>query len=90
MIILSDQKQLKGENMIKSKLKTIIDQRKIRIRKLSRDIDHEYPTVRKLYNDEMERYPRELLDKVCTYLNIELHELLIFQKDHIPKVRMYK
>ncbi|MED0586491.1 helix-turn-helix transcriptional regulator [Bacillus subtilis] len=76
--------------MIKSKLKTIIDQRKIRIRKLSRDIDHEYPTVRKLYNDEMERYPRELLDKVCTYLNIELHELLIFQKDHIPKVRMYK
>lgn len=76
--------------MIKSKLKTIIDQRKISIQKLSKDIDHEYPTVRKLYNDEMERHPRELLDKVCTYLNIELHELLIFQKDHIPKVRMSK
>ncbi|ELS61436.1 hypothetical protein BSI_18070 [Bacillus inaquosorum KCTC 13429] len=30
----------------------------------------------------MERYPRELLDKVCTYLNIELQELLIFQKGH--------
>lgn len=45
--------------MIKSKVKTIIDQRKISIRKLSRDIDHEYPTVRKLYNNEMERYPRE-------------------------------
>lgn len=68
--------------MIKSNLKPIIDRRKISIRKLSRDIDHEYPTVRKLYNDEMERYPRELLDKVCTYLNIELQELLIFQKDH--------
>ncbi|MBU5245255.1 helix-turn-helix transcriptional regulator [Bacillus halotolerans] len=68
--------------MIKSNLKLIIDKRKISIRKLSRDIDHEYPTVRKLYNDEMERYPRELLDKVCTYLNIELHELLLFQKDH--------
>ena len=76
--------------MIKSKLKTIIDQRKISIRKLSRDIDHEYPTVRTLYNDEMERYPRELFDKVCPYQNIELHELLIFQKDHIPKVRMSK
>ncbi|PKJ60903.1 MULTISPECIES: helix-turn-helix domain-containing protein [Bacillus] len=74
--------------MIKSKLKTIIDQRKISIRKLSRDIDHEYPTVRKLYNDEMERYPRELFDKGCPYQNI--HELLIFQKDHIPKVRMSK
>ncbi|CAF1784244.1 helix-turn-helix transcriptional regulator [Bacillus subtilis] len=68
--------------MIKSNLKPIIDERKISIRKLSRDIDHEYPTVRKLYNDEMERYPRELLDKVCTYLNIELQELLIFEKSH--------
>lgn len=41
--------------MIRSNLKSIIDERKISIRKLSRDIDHEYPTVRKLYNDEMER-----------------------------------
>ncbi|MCY8944178.1 helix-turn-helix domain-containing protein [Bacillus atrophaeus] len=68
--------------MIRSNLKPILDERKISIRKLSRDIDHEYPTVRKLYIDEMERYPRELLDKVCTYLNIQLHELLLFQKDH--------
>ncbi|MCP9298423.1 helix-turn-helix domain-containing protein [Bacillus halotolerans] len=68
--------------MIRSNLKPILDERKISIRKLSRDIDHEYPTVRKLYNNEMERYPRELLDKVCTYLNIELQELLIFEKGH--------
>ncbi|WPP27682.1 helix-turn-helix transcriptional regulator [Bacillus subtilis] len=68
--------------MIKSNLKPILDEKKISIRQLSRDIDHEYPTVRKLYNDEMERYPRELLGKVCTYLSIELHELLLFQKDH--------
>ncbi|MCB4716803.1 XRE family transcriptional regulator [Limosilactobacillus fermentum] len=68
--------------MIRSNLKSIIDERKISIRKLSRDIDHEYPTVRKLYNDEMERYPRDLLDKVCTYLNIELQKLLIFEKSH--------
>ncbi|ATO30452.1 hypothetical protein RA13_14075 [Bacillus atrophaeus] len=75
--------------MIKSNLKPILDERKISIRQLSRDIDHEYPTVRKLYNDEMERYPRGLLDKVCTYLNIELHELLIFQKDtnHIDQTK---
>ncbi|MED2948827.1 helix-turn-helix transcriptional regulator [Bacillus subtilis] len=68
--------------MIKSKLKHILDERKISIRQLSRDIDHEYPTVRKLYHDEMERYPRDLLDKVCTYLNIELQELLKFEKGH--------
>ncbi|MBU8716584.1 helix-turn-helix domain-containing protein [Bacillus subtilis] len=68
--------------MIKSNLKHILDERKISIRQLSREIDHEYPTVRKLYRDEMERYPRDLLDKVCIHLNIELHELLIFQKDN--------
>ncbi|MCY8532603.1 helix-turn-helix transcriptional regulator [Bacillus vallismortis] len=68
--------------MIRSNLKPILDKRKISIRQLSRDIDHEYPTVRKLYHDEMERYPRELLDKVCTYLNIELQELLLFENGH--------
>ncbi|QVR62256.1 helix-turn-helix transcriptional regulator [Bacillus subtilis subsp. subtilis] len=68
--------------MIRSNLKSILDQRKISIRQLSREINHEYPTVRKLYRDEMERYPRELFDKVCTYLNIELQELLIFEKSH--------
>ncbi|MEC2307648.1 helix-turn-helix domain-containing protein [Bacillus atrophaeus] len=68
--------------MIKSNLKPILDERKISIRQLSNDIDHAFATVRKLYRDEMERYPRELLDKVCTYLNIDLQELLIFQKDH--------
>ncbi|MEC2198633.1 helix-turn-helix transcriptional regulator, partial [Bacillus subtilis] len=45
--------------MIKSNLKPLLDERKISIRQLSREINHEYPTVRKLYNDEMERYPRE-------------------------------
>ncbi|MCC9021506.1 helix-turn-helix domain-containing protein [Bacillus nakamurai] len=67
--------------MIKSNLKQILDERKISIRQLSNDIDHGFATVRKLYHDEMERYPRDLIDKACTYLNIELHELLIYQKD---------
>ncbi|KXZ22351.1 helix-turn-helix transcriptional regulator [Bacillus nakamurai] len=67
--------------MIKSNLKPILDERKISIRQLSNDIDHGFATVRKLYHDEMERYPRDLLDKICTYLNIELHELLIYKRD---------
>ncbi|WP_435002224.1 helix-turn-helix domain-containing protein [Bacillus atrophaeus] len=75
--------------MIKLNLKPILDERKISIRQLSNDIDHAFVTVRKLYRDEMERYPRELLNKICTYLNIELHELLIFQKDmnHIDQTK---
>lgn len=67
--------------LIKSNLKPILDERNISIRKLSNDIDHGFNTVRKLYHDEMERYPRDLLDKVCTYLDIELHELLTYKRD---------
>lgn len=67
--------------LIKSNLKPILDERNISIRKLSNDIDHGFNTVRKLYHDEMERYPRDLLDKVCTYLNIELHELLTYKRE---------
>ncbi|MFO3788117.1 helix-turn-helix domain-containing protein [Bacillus mojavensis] len=32
---------------------------------------------------------KRVLDKVCTYLNIELHELLIFQKAITQKKMVY-
>ncbi|WP_325098829.1 helix-turn-helix domain-containing protein [Bacillus atrophaeus] len=64
--------------LIKSNLKPILDERKISMRQLSNLI-----MLLQLSESciETKRYPRDLLDKVCTYLNIELHELLIFEKD---------
>jgi len=62
--------------MIKSDLKRILDARDISIRQLARDIDYRFESVRKLYNDELERLPVELLGRVCDYLDIEINELL--------------
>lgn len=65
---------------IRSNLRQIIDQREIPIKKLARDIDYRFESVRMMYHDEMERYPRELLTKLCVYLNVEINELLTLRE----------
>lgn len=65
--------------MIRSNLKEILDRENISIRQLAADIDYRFETVRKLYNNELERYPKELLYKVCIYLHITTCELLIIE-----------
>ncbi|NYV67588.1 helix-turn-helix transcriptional regulator [Bacillus sp. Gen3] len=62
--------------MIRSNLKPLLDERNISIRQLSKDIDYRFESVRKLYNDELERLPVDLLDRVCIYLDIEISDLL--------------
>ncbi|MET3658508.1 helix-turn-helix domain-containing protein [Sporosarcina psychrophila] len=62
--------------MIVSNLKAILDEREISIRQLSQAIDYRFESVRNLYNDDMERLPKDLLYRVCTYLEIEIGELL--------------
>ncbi|UYZ12157.1 helix-turn-helix transcriptional regulator [Brevibacillus sp. WF146] len=56
--------------VVRSKLKEIIDSRNLSIRKVARDIDYRFDSVRQMYNDEMERYPRDLITKLCDYLNV--------------------
>lgn len=63
--------------MIRSNLKPLIDTRGISIRQLARDIDYRFESVRQLYNDEMERYPRDLLGRICAYLDVSISELLV-------------
>ena len=62
--------------MIKSNLKELLEERKISIRQLAKDIDYRFESVRKLYNDEMERLPKDLIYRVCMYLEIEISDLL--------------
>ncbi|MCM3205634.1 helix-turn-helix domain-containing protein [Paenibacillus illinoisensis] len=66
--------------MIKSNLKQIVDERNIVIRELARAIDYRFESVRLMYHDEMERYPRELLTKLCVYLNVDINELLTLRE----------
>jgi DNA-binding Xre family transcriptional regulator len=62
---------------IHSNLRTLTDARGISIRELARDIDYRFESVRMMYNDEMERYPRDLLAKLCVYFNVTAAELLV-------------
>lgn len=67
--------------MVRSNLKEIMENKQLTIRQLARDIDHRHESVRQMYNDELERYPRELLTKLCRYFNITPGELLTIEKE---------
>ncbi|MBU9705901.1 helix-turn-helix transcriptional regulator [Paenibacillus sp. AK121] len=62
--------------LIHSNLKAIADARGLTVRQIARDIDYRFESVRTMYNDEMERYPRDLLAKLCSYLDVGIDELL--------------
>lgn len=65
---------------IRSNLKALADSRGIGIRQIARDIDYRYETVRQMYNDESKQFPRDLLDKLCTYFDCDINELLLVDK----------
>lgn len=59
-----------------SNLKEILENKGISIRQFSKDIDYRFESVRKLCNNELERLPVELLERVCLELDIDISELL--------------
>lgn len=67
--------------MIRSNLKALATARGLSIREIARDIDYRFESVRSLYNDEMERYPRDLLSKLCVYFGVSVAELLVISSD---------
>lgn len=66
---------------LRSNLKALADARGVSIRELARDIDYRFESVRQLYNDEMERYPRDLLAKLCAYFGVTVAELLVAESE---------
>lgn len=62
--------------MIQSNLKPLLEERGISIRQFAKDIDYRFESVRKLHNNELERFPSDLLDRACEYLDIEVGDLL--------------
>jgi DNA-binding Xre family transcriptional regulator len=72
---------------IRSKLKPLADARGRSIREIARDIDYRFESVRMMYNDEMERYPRDLLTKLCDYFECGVGDLLTPINDNVPLTR---
>jgi DNA-binding Xre family transcriptional regulator len=51
---------------------------KLSIRKLAKDIHYHFDSVRRMYKDEMVQYPRDLLQKLCEYFNVQPGQLIVF------------
>lgn len=67
--------------MIKSRLREIANSRELSIREIARGSHCHFEIIRRMYNDTMERYPRDVIDKLCTYLDVGVGVLLEHKKD---------
>jgi DNA-binding Xre family transcriptional regulator len=67
---------------IKSNLKALLDSREISVRKCSIDFEYRFESVRKMYNDDIEHFPKQLISKLCTYLEVEPGELIVSEKSN--------
>lgn len=66
--------------MIKSNLAVLLAERKIRVSDLVKETGINKSTLYKLYNDESVRIDFETIDKICTALEVEVGDLLVFSK----------
>lgn len=62
-----------------SNLKLILDERELSVLKVAKDINYRYESVRKLYNNDNEHFPKELISKLCHYLEVTPGELIVLK-----------
>lgn len=64
--------------VIRSKLSVVMENHdpKLSIRKLAKDINYHFDSVRRMYKDEMVQYPRHLLLKLCLNFYVQPGELI--------------
>lgn len=70
-------------SVIRSKLKEVMENHdpKLSIRKLAKDVNYHFDSVRRMYKDEMVQYPRDLLLKLCLYFNVQPGQLIRIEED---------
>jgi DNA-binding Xre family transcriptional regulator len=61
---------------VRSNLKEILDERGLSIRQVARDINYRFESIRQMYNNETDRFNRELLTKLCDYLQVDIGDLI--------------
>jgi DNA-binding Xre family transcriptional regulator len=69
--------------VIRSKLKEVMENHdpKLSIRKLAKDVNYHFDSIRRMYKDEMVQYPRDLLLKLCLYFKVQPGQLIGFEQD---------
>lgn len=73
---------------IRSNLKNIMEKHdpKLSIRKLAKDVDYHFDSIRRMYKDEMVQYPRELLQKLCIYFKVQPGQLIVFDESESGEI----
>jgi DNA-binding Xre family transcriptional regulator len=76
---------------IHSNLKSVLIQHdpNLSIRRLAKEINYHFDSVRRMYKDEMVQYPRDLLLKLCTYFNVEPGKLIIINNEEMSEDSAY-
>jgi len=69
--------------VIRSKLKEVMENHdpKLSIRKLAKDVNYHFDSIRRMYKDEMVQYPRDLLLKLCLYFKVQPGQLIRIDED---------
>jgi putative transcriptional regulator len=66
--------------VIDNRLSEILGRRRIGVSELARETGISRGALHKLYHDQSTSFDRDVLDKLCNYLQVQVGELLM----HIP------
>lgn len=67
--------------MVICKLPILLAERKMRVADLIRGTGINKTTLHKLYNGDLTRIDLETIDRICEYLNIQVGDLFVFEKN---------
>jgi putative transcriptional regulator len=67
--------------MIRCHFARLLGERKLKISDVARDTGINRGTLTRMYYETAERVELEVLDQLCEYFSIELHELIVWEKD---------
>jgi DNA-binding Xre family transcriptional regulator len=81
-----------GMSAIRSNLKEVMEHHdpKLSIRKLAKDVNYHFDSIRRMYKDEMVQYPRDLLLKLCTYFNVQPGQLIVIDEIERSECTIYE
>lgn len=73
--------------MIKNNLSAILGAKRISQREVSRATGLAISTVNQLYNEEVKRIDLDTLDKLCTYLGVQVGDIFVHQPGQEGKTK---
>ncbi|MES1045486.1 helix-turn-helix transcriptional regulator [Heyndrickxia oleronia] len=71
---------MKNRTVIYCNLKELLLNKDISIRQLSQEINEPFESIRRLHNNDTTRYSKQILEKICDYLDVQIEDILKIEK----------